>query len=75
MVQFVDNSLQSIFILIFLAPSYIKISIIEVYLLKYYFDSYLMHKWCYYGQTILNQLNIMVTYVDIIGLCHSVAFL
>ena len=28
-----------------------------------------------YRQTIFNQLNIMVAYVDIIGLCHSVAIL
>ena len=28
-----------------------------------------------YKQTIFNQLNIMVPYVDIIGLCHSVAIL
>ena len=48
----------------------IKICIIEVYLLKYYFVSYLIYKWRYYRQIILN---IMVPYVDIIGLCLSVA--
>ena len=53
----------------------IKICIIEVYLLKYYFESHLIYKWRYYRQTIFNQLNIMVPYVDIIGLCHSVAIL
>ena len=29
----------------------------------------------YYRQTIFNQSNIMVSYVDIFGLCHSVAIL
>ena len=29
-----------------------------------------VYKWRYYRQTILNQLNIMVPYVHIIGLCH-----
>ena len=44
-----------------------------VYLLKYHFESHLIYKWRYYRQTILNQLNIMVPYIDIIGLCFSVA--
>jgi hypothetical protein len=52
-----------------------KICIIEVYLLKYYFERQLIFKWSYYRQTIFNQLNIMVPYADIIGLCHSVAIL
>ena len=56
------------------APT-IKISIIEVYLLKYYFRSHLIYTWHYYRQTIPNQLNIMVSYVDIIGLRHSFAIL
>ena len=29
------------------------------------------YKWCYYRQTIFDQLNIMVPHVDIVGLCHS----
>ena len=45
--------------------------IIEVYLLMYYFESHLIYKW----QTIFNQLNIMVSYLVIFGLCHSVAIL
>ena len=51
----------------------IKICIIEVYLLKYYLKAttYINDA----IQTIFNQLNIMVPYVDIIGLCHSVAIL
>jgi hypothetical protein len=49
----------------------IKICIIEVYLLKYFFESHLIYKWRYYRQTIFNQLNIM----DKIGLCHSFAIL
>ena len=44
-----------------------KICIIEVYILKYYFESHFIYKWRYYRQTILNQLNIMVAYVNIIG--------
>ena len=40
--------------------------------LKYSFESQLIYKWRYYRQTIYNQLDIMVSYVDIIGLCHSV---
>ena len=40
-----------------------KICIIEV----------LFYKWRYYRQPILNQLNIMVPYVDIIGRCQGVA--
>ena len=43
-----------------------KICIIEVYLLKYYFESPLIHKRRYYRQTIFNQFSIMVSYVDII---------
>ena len=35
----------------------------------------LIYEWRYYRQTIFNQLNILVLYVDIIGLCHSVAIL
>ena len=42
---------------------------------KYYFESHIIYKWHYYRQTIFNRLNIMVSYVDIIGLCHSVAIL
>ena len=48
---------------------------IEVYLLKYYFESHHIYKWRHYRQTIFNQLNIMVPYVDIIGLCPSLAIL
>ena len=56
--------------------SLIKIFIIEVYLLKYYFESHLIiYKWRYYRQTIFSQLNIMVSYVDIIEIFHSVAIL
>ena len=47
-----------------------KICIIEVCLLKYYFESHLIYK---YIQTVFNQLYSMVPYVDRIGLCHSVA--
>ena len=44
--------------------------------LKHYFESQLIYKWHYYRQTIFNQLNIMVSYVDIIGLSyHGVAIL
>ena len=39
------------------------------------FESHLKKKWRYYRQTIFNQLDIMVPYVDIIGVCHSVAIL
>ena len=49
--------------------------IIEEYLLKYYFESHLICKWNYYIQTILNQSNIMVPYIDIIGQCHIVAII
>ena len=42
----------------------IKICIIEVYLMKYYFDSHLIYKWRYYRQMIFNQLNIMVFSLD-----------
>ena len=38
--------------------------------LKYHLKSHLIHNWHYYRQTIFNQLDIMVSYVDIIGLCH-----
>ena len=48
---------------------------VEVYHLKYYFERHLIYKWQYYRQTIFNQLNIMVSYVDLIGLCHSIVFL
>ena len=44
-----------------------KICMIEVYLLKYYFESHLIYKGRYYRQTIIKQLDIMVSYVDIIG--------
>ena len=47
-----------------------KICIIEVYLLKPYIYL-IIYKWRCYRQTIY----IMVPYVDIIGLCHSVAIL
>ena len=56
-------------------PNLVKICIIEVYHLKYYFESQLIYKWHYYRQTIFNQLYIMVFYVDIIGLSHSVVIL
>ena len=49
-----------------------KICIIEVNLLKYYFKRHLIYKWLYYVKTIFNELNIMVSYVDMIGLCHTV---
>ena len=53
-----------------------QICIIEVYnLLKYYFESHLIYKWRYYRQTIFNQLNIMVPYVYLIGVCHCVVIL
>ena len=55
--------------------SFSKIYIIEVYLLNHYFESHVIYKWCYYNQTISNRLNIMVSYVDIMGLCQSVAIL
>ena len=42
---------------------------------KVLFESHLIYKWRYYRQSNFNQLNIMVPYVDIIGLCHSVAIL
>ena len=46
-------------------------------IIEVYFESHLIYKLCYYRQTIYNQLNIMVSYVDIIGLyiCHSVTIL
>ena len=51
-----------------------KICKIEVYLLKYYFKIHL-----YINDAIIdlifNQLIIIVSYVDIIVLCHSVAIL
>ena len=52
-----------------------KTFIIEICLLKYYFKKHLICKWRYYIQTIFNQLNIIVPYVDIIGICHIVAIL
>ena len=52
-------------------PIRAKICIIEVFLLKYYFQSHLIYKWHYYRQTILNQLKIMVSYVYIIVLLHT----
>ena len=36
---------------------------------------YIIYRWRYYRQTIFNELNIMVSYVDKIVLCHSVAIL
>ena len=59
----------------FIKGSWIKICIIEIYLLKYFFESHLIYKIRYYRQTNFNQLNIMVPYVDIIGLCHSVVII
>ena len=38
-----------------------------------YLKSHLIYKWRCYRQTISNQINIMVSYADIIGLRHSVA--
>ena len=32
--------------------------------LNHYFESHLIYKLRYYGQTIFNQMNIMVSYVD-----------
>ena len=52
---------------------YPQICKIEVYCLKYYFESHFIYKGLYYRQTIFNQSNIMVPYVDNISLCHSVA--
>ena len=53
-----------------------KICIIEVYLLKYYFKRYLIYKWGYYRQTIFDQFDIiLVSYGEIIGICHSVAII
>ena len=50
------------------------VCIIKKYLLlKYYFEGLLIYNWRYYRQTIFNQLYILVFYVDIICLCHSVA--
>ena len=37
----------------------------------YIIESHQINKWCYYRQTIFNQLNIIVPYVDIIGLCSK----
>ena len=50
----------------------IKICIIDVCIFKYYFEIHLIHKWHYYRQTIFNQLNIVVPYKEIFGLCNSV---
>ena len=52
-----------------------KICIIEVYLLKYHFESHLIYTWHYYRQTTFSQLKIMVPYVDISGVCHSIVIL
>ena len=54
-----------------------KICIIEVYLLKlkYYFERQIIYQWRYYRLKIFNQLKIMVSYVDVIGICNSVAIL
>ena len=59
----------------YILVGYLKICVIEVYFLKYYFQRYLIYKWSYIRQIIFNQLNIMVSYVVIIGLCNSVASL
>ena len=50
---------------------------IEVCLLKYLFKatSYLNDTIIEYRHTIFNQFNIMLPYVDMIGLCHSLAIL
>ena len=43
-----------------------KICIVEIYLLKCYFESHIIYKWRYYiDKQSSNQLNIMVYYVDI----------
>ena len=44
---------------------------IEVYLFKYFFESHNIYEICYHRQKIFNQLNIMVSTVDIIGLRHN----
>ena len=54
-------------------PKYV--CIIEVLSFKAYFESHLIYKWLNFRQTIFNQLNIMVSYVGIIGLCQSVKIL
>ena len=41
----------------------------------YYFESHLLYKWRFYRQTIFIQLNIVVSYVIIIGIWHSVTIL
>ena len=40
---------------------------------KVLFLSHLIYKWRYHRQTIFNQLDIMESYLDGTGLCHSVA--
>ena len=45
----------------------------KVYLLKYYSPHICINNAITYRQKIFNQLNTMVPYVDIIGLCYSVA--
>ena len=59
---------------VFIFSSY-QICIIEVYFLKYYFESSYINDAIMYWQTIFNQLNIILSYVEIIGLCHSVEIL
>ena len=44
--------------------------IIEVCLLKYYFESHLIYNDAIIQKTIFTQLNIIVPYLDIIGLCY-----
>ena len=40
-----------------------------------FIESHLIYKWCYYRQIIFNQSNIMVPYIDTIGLYQSVEIL
>ena len=47
---------------------------IEVYLINYYFESHLIYKLRYYRQTIFNQLNITIPFVDIIGLVYAIVY-
>ena len=61
--------------MVFLNHECTKIYKIELYLLKCYFESHIIYKWRYYRKNIFNQLNIMVLYVNIIGLCHIVPIL
>ena len=65
--------LDCIFMAKYLSIFFPIICIIEVYLLKNYFEYHFIYKWRYYKQTIFNQLNDNL--IAIIGLCHSVAIL